>query len=321
VASNPTNFHHTAMATDFEFRIRHPNPDYARQAAAAVRDEIDRVEALISPFNDSSDIARVNASPPGETILRVSSETHALLLSALELQRHTAGAVNIPLGRVTALLRAGNNHAPAAPPRAPDNPPPPRGDTPALVLDPVHPLVQKPSAPDFALDPGAIGKGFALDLAARLLAEWEIRDALLNAGGSSLLALGSPSPAQRAWPVSLLADSPRQPAAVRVPLRLRDRALGASGTSQQGAHIFNPRAGNTSLLHHRAWFLAPDAATADALATAAMTMTHGELSALLRQLPPGHAALTEARETHALHLLTRDAPARPVLPGETLECP
>jgi len=52
------------------------------------------------------------------------------------------------------------------------------------------------------LDLGAIGKGYAVDRAAEVLRSMGIRDALINAGGSTILAVGSP-PAQTGWLVHL----------------------------------------------------------------------------------------------------------------------
>jgi thiamine biosynthesis lipoprotein len=52
------------------------------------------------------------------------------------------------------------------------------------------------------LDLGAIGKGYAVDRAAEVLHSLGIRDALVNAGGSTIFAMGSP-PDQTAWLVHL----------------------------------------------------------------------------------------------------------------------
>lgn len=311
------------MATEFEIRIRHENPAYARQAAVAVWDEVDRIETVLSHFNESSDISRINHAPCGE-ILRVTDETHAVLFRALQLQQLTQGAFDITLGNATAHLRQ-HRKLPDKPPS--DAPSPesvsqnsdklPRQTLSTLIIDPENPLVQKSEAPsgdsEIFIDLGAIGKGFSLDAARNTLADWEIPNALLNAGGSSILALGAPTPAQRGWTINLLAETRA------FPLTLRNHALGASGTSQQGAHIINPRSANLEYLHHRTWFIAPDAATADALSTAAMTMTHGELFELLQQLPDKHAAITESHGEHELHLVAKQTAARLITPETALE--
>jgi FAD:protein FMN transferase len=52
------------------------------------------------------------------------------------------------------------------------------------------------------LDLGAIGKGYAVDRAADVLHSLRIQNALINAGGSTILAMGSP-PGQPGWLVHL----------------------------------------------------------------------------------------------------------------------
>ena len=52
------------------------------------------------------------------------------------------------------------------------------------------------------LDLGAIGKGYAVDRAAEVLRASGILNALINAGGSTMLAMGAP-PGQSAWLVHL----------------------------------------------------------------------------------------------------------------------
>ncbi|MDR2676126.1 MAG: FAD:protein FMN transferase [Opitutaceae bacterium] len=74
---------------------------------------------------------------------------------------------------------------------------------------------------------------------------------------------------------------------------LRDHALGASGTGAQGNHIIDPRRRSQTCAHIRAWALAPDAAAADALSTAWMTMRRDEIAGALAALGPGHAAVLE----------------------------
>ena len=57
-------------------------------------------------------------------------------------------------------------------------------------------------SPCMQLDLGAIGKGYAVDRAAEVLRGAGILNALINAGGSTMLAMGAP-PGQSAWLVHL----------------------------------------------------------------------------------------------------------------------
>jgi thiamine biosynthesis lipoprotein len=120
------------------------------------------------------------------------------------------------------------------------------------------------------IDLGGIGKGFALDRAAEIVAEWGFEDALLTAGPSTVLALGT----QDGEPWSVGVNGSGQ--------LLTDRALSASGKDVQGAHVLDPRKGQPASGHEKAWAIAPSAAVADALSTAFMVMDTQEVETVCR---------------------------------------
>jgi len=61
-------FCHEAMATTFEVIIVYDDDRYARQAAAAAFDEVDRLEGELSRFIENSDITRINNLPANEPL-------------------------------------------------------------------------------------------------------------------------------------------------------------------------------------------------------------------------------------------------------------
>src|SRR5262249_49119004 len=97
---------------------------------------------------------------------------------------------------------------------------------PPFTLDPEAHLLTSQST-RLHLDLGAVGKGYALDVLARVLADWEISSACLQSGGSTALAL-APPPGAGGWPVGLGAGAER-----RV-LDLAHAALSGSGTAVKG---------------------------------------------------------------------------------------
>ena len=130
------------------------------------------------------------------------------------------------------------------------------------------------------LNLGAIGKGYALDRAGRLLQQEGMSRALLHAGYSSILALGEGpgKGSSSGWKISI-----RDPLGRNGPLatvQLRNRALSTSGVGQQFftvgnrryGHVLDPRTGHPVETNLAATALAPSAAEADALATAFLVM-------------------------------------------------
>jgi thiamine biosynthesis lipoprotein len=268
---------HEAMATTFELRLVCDDADYSARAAGECFARIDRLEALLNRYDENSEIARLSFLGAGET-LRLASDTFACLRLALELNDLTGGAFDPTLG---ARLDARRGRGPFAGQNLS------RG---RLELQPATFEARVIEAP-VTLDLGAIGKGFALDRLADTLLEWDLPRALLIAGeGSSVLALDGPAPGL-AWEIGLSEDESR----VVVPL-LR-QGLGASGFAVQGEHILDPLS-DAPVAGRRAWALAPNAAVADAVSTAAMLLTPDELAELcagtaglgVAIAAPGHAA-------------------------------
>jgi thiamine biosynthesis lipoprotein len=154
---------------------------------------------------------------------------------------------------------------------------------------------------------GAIGKGYALDRAAHLLVDRGATDFLLHGGQSSVLARGDRGPASpsesttagsadhpasaadtdggtaslddgRGWLVGL--GHPLRRGRRMALVRLRDRALGTSGSGMQSfvhrgkryGHILDPRTGRPAEGILSVSVVAETAATADALATGLYVM-------------------------------------------------
>jgi thiamine biosynthesis lipoprotein len=267
-------FGHEAMATVFEAFIAGKDKDYAGQAARAAFDEIDRIEALFSRFDPSSEVSRVSRLRPGES-LPVGIETVQVLGLATFVQSETGGAFDPNYRTAEARLAK----RPAARPR-------PLGRILRLEHTGKGFLVVRlrsgAGASPLDLDLGAVGKGFALDRARAVLRDWGVDNALLHAGTSTALGTG-PGPSERprtkGWPVGAGAAS--GPGRVY----LQNGALSGSGTEVKGDHVIDPRTGRPAGGHRAAWAAHASAAAADALSTAFMVMRTAEIGAFCARHP------------------------------------
>ncbi len=234
-----------AMATRFEVRATAGDPNYVDQAAAAAFEVLDALQRAFSRFIAASDVSAVGRLAPGETA-RVEIDTLRCLQVAEGMRRATAGAFDVSLGT------AGEG---------------------GLVLDPDAVAVGV-AHDGVRLDLGGIGKGYALDRMAEVLADWGVADALVHGGWSTALAGGS-GPEGAPWTVAL-----RHPDGAGRPLgrvTLGNRAVAGSGRADE--HVVDPRTGRRMIGRAASWALAPTAAEADALSTALLVLAPDEIEA------------------------------------------
>lgn len=262
-------FARAAMGTTFQVFIAGEPPTYAEQAAQAALADLERLEEDLSRFVPTGDVARLSAAAPGEKV-RVGLDAFECLRIAERVRRETGGAFD-----VTAGSGCGADGAQA------------------MLLDESDHSVALARG-GVGVDLGGIGKGYALDRMAEILRDWTIASALLDAGGSTVLALEPPAD-EDGWPVALGGAGTAAGAVGRV--LLAGRALAGSAASPSHPHIFDPRTGRPALGKRGAWALAPSAAEADALSTAFFVMpadevrrycdAHANVSAMLAADAPG----------------------------------
>jgi thiamine biosynthesis lipoprotein len=141
------------------------------------------------------------------------------------------------------------------------------------------------------IDLGGIGKGYAVDRAFAILSAAGIRHAMINAGGSSMMAAGAP-PNRNGWPVVL----------GRSILLLSGNSL---STSQQDpaaptGDIVDPLRGAPVESRMAVGVIAPSATVADALSTTLVMLPVEEGRQLVAQFPDASAVwISPAGGVHA----------------------
>ncbi len=263
-----------AMATRFELVLHGENASRLRAAGEEALAEVDRLEARLSLYRPSSEIARVNAQAARQPV-RVSPPVFRLLQHAQQLHRETGGAFDVALAPLVCCwgFMDGGRRVPGPAEIAAARQ---RAGFGHVMLDEADFTVRF-DREGVMIDLGAIGKGFAIDRAADILREAGLTSALLHGGTSTVYGLGCP-PDSEGWKVAIAEapDAPKLQAAVV----LRDNALSVSAIwarsfeaeGRKFGHVIDPRTGqpvNNTVL---AAVGLPSATETDALSTALLVM-------------------------------------------------
>lgn len=287
------------MSTAFEVMLISDDAEVAESAAYSVFQKVDRLEEKISRFYDVSEVAMISRLKPGETY-RVAPETLDLLMIATQVCAATQGAFDVTVGTIMDALREVKHRWGGLTEQERESALAACGMS-RLIIDADNLLVAvKPDrlgrASPLELDFGAVGKGYALDLACNLLFEdLGFTDFLVHGGTSTVVARGSMGDGPAGWPVGVGGDW-----RVRAGLdavRLRDGALSGSGFEVKGAHVVDVRKGVAATRYAAAWSVAPSGALSDALSTAFLGLSWKEIEEACAAIP-GSGALV-AREQPA----------------------
>ena len=259
-----------AMACDFGAAVNPGQTDLLLQCGEAL-EVVSEIESWLSPWRSDSEVSRLNACPVGEHF-PTSAELLNILLIAAGLYDSTEGAFDIVAGAQVELWKRCR-----AEERLPGDAEIQRAlaasGTAKLAIDRTDSQVSRKHA-EAAINPGAIGKGHALDRTLALLKEaGQADDLLLHGGRSSLMARGRHADLD-GWPIGIgnpLLTNRRLGTVI-----LRNQAMSTSGSNIQFfrcegrrfGHILDPRTGWPVDGMLSATVLADSAAVADALSTA-----------------------------------------------------
>lgn len=278
-------FHEEVMGTALELRVRADDESAARDAEARVLSEIDRLSAILSGYDPSSDLSRWMTQPGKAS--SVPAELFEVLRAADSWTRATGGAFD-PRAAVFGTLW--NSCAE-------------RGRTPTLAelteakllasadawrLDLDAKTAERIGRTPISLD--GIAKGFILERActAALDPSRGVRGILLNVGGD-LRVVGE------GFGTIGLAP-PKGDSEASEPftfLEVRDRSVATSGAAHRGwmigdrwhSHIIDPRSGQPVEAVASASVVAPRGSDADALATALNVLPVADGLRLVNGLP------------------------------------
>jgi thiamine biosynthesis lipoprotein len=278
---SPVHQQRFCMGTMFDIIVYHTSRLEAERAIQQALDEVVRLDRVMSHFKSDSDLARL-IRDGRRGFVSVDPSLYEVIEHSLMYSRRSGGKFDVtiaPLLKLWKQVYAEGRRPTAAELVAARN---------CVGYDKIE-----IAAPDrirlrsdcLDIDLGGIGKGYAVDRAVATLKSAGIKDALVNAGSSSIASIGAP-PGLNGWPVALGAS-----VGGRATMLLRNASI---STSQQNAgflpfvsgtfgDIIDPQAGTPVERGAMVSVIAPQAMASDALSTTLLMLSVDDGTLLLSQ--------------------------------------
>jgi FAD:protein FMN transferase len=251
-----------AMGATFSVVLYGSDQASMNQAIDAAFDEAHRLDELLSNYRPASEWSRINREAAAHPVA-VSSELFQLLSDCLVYSRASEGTFDLTVGP---LMRGwgffgGTRHVPS-----------PNEIRDALELVGYHHVqldarnqTVRFDRTGVEIDPGGVGKGYAVDRMVEILRTRGFRNALVAASGSSIFGLGNPPDEPRGWPINIADPWDHRKDAEQV--FLKDMSLSTSGSYEKSfragghrySHIMDPRRGAPAEAAVQVTVLAPRA--------------------------------------------------------------
>lgn len=241
-----------------------PNAAAAEEGAAAAFDEIGRLEQIMSDYRWDSELSAVCVAA-GDAAVVVSEDLFAVLSAAQRMASETDGAFDVTAGPVVRLWREARRVGALPAPEDLDRARRLVGFD-KLMLGSRFRTVAL-AVRGMQIDLGGIGKGYAAQAAVGVLRRRGLPRCLVALAGD--VVVGDAPPGEPGWTIDT-------PLLARGRLVLTNKAVSTSGDTEQFveiggvrySHIVDPRTGLGMTTRAAVTVIAPDGATADALATA-----------------------------------------------------
>jgi len=211
-------------------------------------EEAHRLDEMLSNYKPDSEWSMVNREAADGPV-QITPELFQLLAACVQYSKESEGAFDISVGPLMKVwgFYKGTGHLPH------------RAEVwgamnlvgyQNIALDAVHHSVRFVKK-GVEIDPGGIGKGYAVDRIAQILKDNGVQRALISGGGSSIYAIGAP-PNEKGWKIDI--KNPRNTSQSVETVYLKDESMSTSGNYEKFfyaegkmySHIMDPRTGYPS---------------------------------------------------------------------------
>ena len=235
-----------AMGSTYTMALYGTDQARLRVAAEEAAEEVRRLDRMLSNYIPTSEWSEVNRDAASRPV-RVSPELFDLLSDCIQYSRVSDGAFDITVGPLMKVwgFYKGTGRLPH---RAEIRGALSQVGYQNIQLDPVNRTVHF-AKPGVEIDPGGIGKGYAVDRMVEVIRRDGINVGLVSGSGSSIYALGAPPTEPRGWKVSI--KNPKNTSQTVQDVYLKDQSMSTSGNYEKfffaegrmWSHIMDPRTG------------------------------------------------------------------------------
>ncbi|MDE3272486.1 FAD:protein FMN transferase [Pseudoalteromonas sp. G4] len=279
------------MGTSVKVTFWHNDEVQAKKIASAFFAEMERINQLMSPYIESSELYSINKNA-GIKEVSIGEELYQLIELSIEIGNQTNGAFDITFASVGFLYnyreRINPNQESLLNNQA-------LIDYRQIKLNPQKQSVLL-TQEGMKIDLGGIAKGYAVDNAVALLQTLGVTSALVSAGGDTK-ALGKHG--QRPWLLAI--QDPRKKGKHAIQLPMEDEAISTSGDYERyfikegirHHHIIDPKTGRSASEVQSVSIIGAKSVMTDALSTSVFVLGVKEGLALINQMPAYEALIID----------------------------
>lgn len=290
-----SKLHTRLMGSDFELIATGATEAVTARRLEEGIAEIQRIESLLTVFNDTSVTAQINAQSGG-TPVQVPAEVYQLIMRCNKISTITQGAFDISAGLLKKLFNFKYDHFSWPEQSAIDEAMRCTGFQHIALLN-NHCIQLK--RPGMRIEFGGIGKGYAADRVKALWIAGGSTSGVINASGD-LTAWGQ-QPDGGPWKIGIA--HPDDPNKMLMWLPVNNASVATSGNYEQYverggirySHNIDPRKGCPVPYIKSVTVVSPSAELSDALATAITVMGPVVGLNLVNQLPDVHCIIIDGR--------------------------
>jgi len=254
-----------SMGTVYEIAAYDESPEHAAQAIDQAFAEIVLLDRMLSNYKPESDLSRLNRDGHFHAVT-VPADLYRVIEESMKYSKVSGGKFDITVAPLVDLWKAAlrGDRVPTKEEQEKQ-----RACVGYEKIELIPPDMVEFHSPCMRIDVGSIGKGYAVDRAVEILRANGIKNALVDAGQSSIYGMGAP-PGASAWEVHLRDPSNRVDPRVMLnenTVSTAEQTLPSLLGNETAGHIIDPDNGKPLETKYALSIVAKTGTASDALST------------------------------------------------------